>query len=324
MKRKRTTNTRSGKKSETFRVGFLDGHRDTDTTSTSQEQGAGLWVEDDNKLKRRHLNYQKEVQNMGVYEQTFAGNSKLEDVLKIKPPPIKKDDLKERPLMSKDVIPRAQTSVLIVGGTGSGKTTSLIYLLTHPDMFGGYFDRIILFAHTGLSDPNFEYLSKSQNMDKSKDVITNTDEMIDKLAQILQEQKLEVEKHDGDKSKAKKLCLIFEDLSSNIKLMNSEPFIRAFTANRHFGLNVFACTHKLRMMSRVCRLQAHNILFFAAPLSEQEILAQEHCPPDMSEKEFMGVIQHATKEPKSFLHINNKVPHATRYRKNFVTVLTLK
>jgi hypothetical protein len=56
-------------------------------------------------------------------------------------------------------------------------------------------------------------------------------------------------------------------------------------------------------------------------MSEMELLVEEFTPPGMSKKNFMAMVQHATKEKHNFLHINMKVPFEERYRKNLDTIL---
>jgi hypothetical protein len=101
--------------------------------------------------------------------------------------------------------------------TGSGKT--VLNLLTNPQMYGDYFDEMYLFSATGKSDDSFDALALPK-----RNVFT--DRMIPELHKIIENQKRAVERKGIDK--AKKVCLIFEDLTANRKLMNSPDFIKAF------------------------------------------------------------------------------------------------
>jgi hypothetical protein len=57
--------------------------------------------------------------------------------------------------------------------------------------------------------------------------------------------------------------------------------------------------------------------------SEVDLLCDEYCPPNKTKKQFKQLIGHATDKPYQFLHINNQVPIAERYRKNLDVMLTI-
>jgi len=57
--------------------------------------------------------------------------------------------------------------------------------------------------------------------------------------------------------------------------------------------------------------------------SEVDLLCDEYAPPNKTKKQFRELIGHATDKPYQFLHINNQVPIAERYRKNLDVMLTI-
>lgn len=238
--------------------------------------------------------------------------------LKIKPLETE-GNFPQRPLMKENIIPRMASSSLIVGGTGSGKTVLLVNLLIRPEFYKDYFDRMYLFSPTGGTDPTFKLLIKSKQL-KKQDVITTDFES--RLSDIVNEQQAHVESL-GNEFKAKKICVIFEDLSSLKRLQRSEAFEQCFVQNRHLAMMVFAVVHKLSALTRVARLQAANIFFFPSPNSEVEILIDENAPPNLTKDQFREVIRLATAGSHNFLHINNRVPYAERYRRNLDTIIEL-
>ena len=158
-------------------------------------------------------------------------------MLRIKPLPTRAKNIESPPLMDQ-VDLKHPFSLAVYGMTGSGKTVAVLNLLTSPHMYGSYFDEVYLFSATGKSDDSFDALEL-----KKKNIIT--DSMIPKLKKIIDSQKKAVERKGIDK--AKKICIIFEDLTSNRKLMNSPNFIKAFVQNRHLSCSTIACCHKFKL-----------------------------------------------------------------------------
>ena len=66
-----------------------------------------------------------------------------------------------------------------------------------------------------------------------------------------------------------------------------------------------------------------NIFYFRGSQSESEKIIEEYSPPGFSKKRMASVIDFATKEKYHFIHINMKVPHEERYRKNLGEIIVL-
>jgi hypothetical protein len=209
-------------------------------------------------------------------------------------------------------------SLAVYGMTGSGKTVAVLNLLTNPHMYGEYFDEMYLFSATGKSDDSFDALRL-----KKKNIIT--DQMIPKLKKIIDSQKKEVERKGVDK--AKKVCVIFEDLTSNRKLMNSPDFIKAFVQNRHLSMSTICACHKFKALLRTARMNANHHWLFPCSESEVSAIVDEHQPPELKKAEFVGLIQHAfeatEEQQRPFLWINLKVPTNIRFRKSMEEILEL-
>lgn len=234
--------------------------------------------------------------------------------LSIKPLKTKKSGVLSRPLMDQKVIPKGISSVIFNGRSGSGKSTLLITLLTHPAMFKGYFDEIHLFAPTGVSDDMFEHLKL-----KKKNVHTKPDAKL--LDAILAKNKKIIDKKGVDK--APRLLVILEDCQSCKRFLNSNAVKQSFIANRHYNMSTWICGQSYTLTPRACRLQANNIFYFKGSGSELEKIVEEYLPSCMTKNEFRDMVNHATADSHSFLHINMSAPERTRYRKNLDTVLEL-
>jgi hypothetical protein len=210
-------------------------------------------------------------------------------------------------------------SLACYGMTGSGKTVAVLNLLTNPQMYGGdYFSEVYLFSATANSDDSFDAL----NLDK-KHIITT--DMISKLKKVLRKQVADVEKHGIDK--AKKVCVILEDLTSQKKLMNSPEFLKIFVQNRHMNISVLACCHKYHALIRTARLNANHHLIFPCSESEVSRIVEEHQPAQLRRNEFEELIQYAftpsEDNERPFLWVNLKVPAKIRFRKSLDQMLEL-
>lgn len=232
--------------------------------------------------------------------------------LDIRPIKTDKSKIKQRPLMESNIIPRHPSSVIFNGSSGSGKSVLLLNLLTRPEFFQGYYDTIHLFSPTGGSDDLFRVL-------KLDDENIHLDMKPSELADILEEQRAKVDADGVDK--ADKVLLIFEDCQGNGKFMRSNPFLTSFIANRHYNVSTWLCGQSWTRTPKACRLQANNIFYFQGSGSENELLAQEYCPPGLKKREFISLLRQGTRGQYNFIHINTRVPHADRYRRNLGTIL---
>ena len=234
----------------------------------------------------------------------------------------KKDRVKLTKPMEELIIPGFnQGSTVIVGSVRSGKTCLVVNLMTRPEFYKGYFDK----ENIWLFSPTATYDEMADSMDIQEENRISED-MIDRLAELISEQTGEVE--DKGKGKARKLCLIFDDLSSCKKLQRSKVFEKIFTTNRHLNIMLICCVHKISALTRLCRLQCSHVIFFSAPYSECEILANEFCGQGLTKREMLELIKYATTPDENsshpFLYINLLSTPLERYRKNFTRILRIK
>ena len=223
-----------------------------------------------------------------------------------------KNNIPQRMLMKKDIIPRHPSSVLFNGSSGSGKSTLLLNLLTRKEFLGGYFHDIYLFSPTGDTDDMFKTLKIPK-----KNVFTELNPA--DLKKIMDKQERTIKKKGADK--ARRVLCIFEDVQGNKELMKSKPFLRAFIANRHFGISSWLCGQSFTKTPRACRLQANNIFYFKGSGSELKMICDEFCPGGMSRREFNQMVNMATAERYHFMHINMRVHQSERYRHNLAEIM---
>lgn len=234
-----------------------------------------------------------------------------------------KDSIRNHPLAEKDIIPRLGTSSIFNGTTGQGKSTLLTNLAKSERFYGMRIDGKDIFDYRFLCSPTAEGDDVQKKLGISDDhVFTDLEEAPELIGEILSAQKKKIKKKGSDN--APQVMMIYDDVISNPKFMKTDEFIKSFIASRHYNMTTMICSQSWTSVPRKCRLQAKNIFFFAAPLSEVELLCQEFCPPGMTKRQFFELVDYATKDPYSFLYINKSVPMPERFRKNLNEMLNLE
>lgn len=241
--------------------------------------------------------------------------------LDIRPIETNKNKIVVNALMKDCTIPKFPQSVLMVGASSSGKTTLLLNLMTRDNMYKGYHDFVFLFSLTAKLDDSFKKLKIK------KDFIFDTeDEMIKNLNIIYKSQYNNVEKMGIDKSP--KMLLIFEDLTTNKKLIKSTIFKSLWTLGRHLNMQVISMIHKYKALGRTERLNAMNIIYFRGSLDETRQLVEDFTPPGHTKREFTQMVDYATSPDKggdhNFIYMCNKLPFKIKFRKNFTTIMELQ
>jgi len=241
-------------------------------------------------------------------------------MLKIKPFKTEKEKIKLRPLMKDCTIPKFPQSVLIVGSSGSGKTTLLLRLMLDRNFYKDFFDLKFLFSTTAKLDDQFKKLKI-----KKSHIFDDEEEMIKMLHTIVASQKKNIESLGI--SKSPKIILIFEDITTNEKLMRDKIFKSLWTLGRHLNIMVLAIIHKYKALPRTQRLNAMNIIYFRGSGDETNQIIDDFTPPGYTKNEFKEIVNFATNPDAesnyNFLYICNKLPHKIRFRKNFENILKL-
>lgn len=242
--------------------------------------------------------------------------------LSIVPYPTNKLNIPQRENMKSHVIPIHPSSVIMNGKSGQGKTNLLVNLMSRPEFYGPvngkpYFDITFLFSPTsGGGDDLVRFLQIPQKRIFTKFSNTTLNDIVSKQKKLIEEKK--------DLLKVPKICIIFEDIQSCKSFMNGDCFLQCFLMNRHYNMSVYLLGQSWTKTPRACRLQANNIFFFPGSKSEHRLLVEEFNPPKMSKKEFHDLVDYATADDHSFLHINMREPPKTRFRKNLDMVLELQ
>lgn len=234
--------------------------------------------------------------------------------LKIEPIQTNKNKIKQRKLMQQGTIPKFASSIIINGKSGSGKSTLLARLMTEGHFYKGYFDYVLVFSPTGSQDDIIQYLELPE-----ENIFTEFDESI--LENILESQKELIEENGVDQ--APKICIIFDDIISDQKFLRTKIILKLFSMCRHYNIQVIINSQSWTKVPRALRLNCNGVFMFPASMSELDLICEEYCPPNLHKKDFLKVVQYATKERYNFLFINNHEHYETRYRKNLDEIINL-
>jgi len=207
-----------------------------------------------------------------------------------------KEGLEQPESVENDIFPKLPMGCLIVGKSGSGKTSAMVNMLTNPNLLGDYFDFIYLF--TGNTKPDKE-LIKDLKLPK-KQIITDFDE--EDVKQIMDKAERTIEQHGFKDSP--KLMLVFDDILDNQKFLKSKTMLTLATANRHYNISYIFCSQYYKKINAVIRTNCRYYMIFPSSMSECEKIADELTGPNMTKKQFIKYLQHATDKRYSFLSIN--------------------
>ena len=201
--------------------------------------------------------------------------------------------------------------MLIIGGSGSGKTNALLNLIQEQ----GDIDKIYLYAKD-LSEPKYEFLIK-----KREDVGTNhfnhpnafiecSNTMDDVYENI----------NDYNSSRKRKILIVFDDMIADImtnkkfQAIIKELFIRC----RKLNISLVFITQSYFSVPKDVRLNStHFLIMKINSKRELQNIATDHST-DFDYKDFMNIYRECTKEPYSFLSIDTTLPASNplRFRKN--------
>jgi hypothetical protein len=272
---------------------------------------------DDNFIPWTLSEYKQEVKHTKPKQLQPRLNRELPDAntLDIIPYKIDKNEIKLPPMMINDTIPRHPFRMLNSGASGSGKSMLVLNLLKRRNFMEGFFDEIFLFSPTARGD-QIQIL-----LDLDSDHICDdlTDSGIEQLDYIFNKQNELIETNGY--LKAPKVLIIFDDVISSPRFMNSNVFKRCFIQGRHISLSVIVNTQKYHAIPRTMRLNCTDICFFPSSQSEVARIAEEYTPPSKTVKQFTSLIDYATSEPYNFLYINTRARR--KYRKNLGLYLDL-
>ena len=194
---------------------------------------------------------------------------------------------------------------LIIGGSGSGKTNTLLHLINEEKNS----DKIYLYAKD-LSEPRYEYLIRNcenagiKHLNDSKAFIECSNTMDDIYDNI----------NDYNPNKRRKTLIV--DIMTNKKFQSiiKELFIRC----RKQNISLVFITQSYFSVPKDVRLNStHYLIMKINNKRELQNIAINHSA-DIDYKDFMKIYRECTKKPYSFLTIDTILPSSNllRFQKN--------
>lgn len=223
----------------------------------------------------------------------------------------KKHKIKQPVAVENNILPRIHCSYLVVGKSGSGKSNVVLHMMNSKNLLGNAFD-IILY----LCDSPDDLFKENLKIPKENFIKDFTEEWLEK---IIDKQRMAVEKKGVDKTD--NIMLIFDDILSKQKFLNSKILIKLVTECRHYNISCIFNTQSYKKINRTVRLNCRGIILFPSSLGELIKFSEENSLPNMSNKRFLKLVQYCTKEAYQFAFINQDAAPQDRLRKNFNKII---
>jgi hypothetical protein len=223
------------------------------------------------------------------------------------------------------LVPKVPFRLLASGPSNSGKTNATRWILDKyycvtPKK--SFFDRIYVLSPTAKMDPAWDKMTGIREGDK----ITVSGADAGKMLHAIFSRNKKRAK-TMTRSKAPHELIIIDDSIADVKLMNSEGLLTSSIAGRHANQSFIFMGQSYNKCPRPIRLQMSALMMFPSKTSEIERLFVEHGPLHLNKKEFIAMVQFATKKDGEnkwpFLFINTDEPEETRFRRNLDTVLRI-
>ena len=211
-------------------------------------------------------------------------------------------------------IPDHPYRILIIGGSGSGKTNALLNLINNqPDI-----DKIYLYAKDSY-EKKYQYLINKlekvglNQFNDPKAFMEYSNDMQDVYKNI----------EDYNPIKKRKILIIFDDMIADMINNNNKlnPIVtELFIRGRKFNISIIFITQSYFKVPKDLRLNSTHFFIMKIPNKrELQQIALNHSS-DIDFKDFMNIYKKYTKEPYSFLVNDTTLPsdNPLTFRKNLL------
>ena len=207
-------------------------------------------------------------------------------------------------------IPDHPYRILIIGGSGSGKTNTLLNLINEQNDI----DKIYLYARD-LNEPKYKILIKKdedagiKHLNGPKAFTECSNSMDDVYENI----------HDYNSSRKRKIFIVFDDMIADIMTNKKFQAIikELFITCRKLNISLVFITQSYFSVPKDVRLNStHYLIIKINNKKELQNIATNHSA-DIDYQDFIKIYRECTKEPYNFLTIDTKLPASDplRFRK---------
>jgi hypothetical protein len=195
--------------------------------------------------------------------------------------------------------------IACVGKKRSGKTTLFMHLLTHPEIYKGYFSNIFMISPSD-SDPKvsglIDELKKEEKFYKelTEANIKSILDFIQHENDLIQQKRIKVKK--GKRFN----LLVLDDCVTDLPRTMKRNFIsNIFYNQRHYNLSIILVSQSYRNIPPNIRKQIDMLHFFPATnLKEREALQDDWDVPD----EVLDICQEGDDHPFLTMNLSGKRP----------------
>ena len=211
-------------------------------------------------------------------------------------------------------IPDNPYRIIIIGGSGSGKTNTLLNLIKEQD-FHDVIDKIYLYARD-LNEPKYQFLIKKREDAGIKDV--NNPNAFIVCPNTMDDVYGDIDNYNPKRNK--KVLIVFDDMIADIiankrfQAIIKELFIRC----RKLNISLVFITQSYFSLPKDVRLNStHYFMMKTNSKRELQNIAINHSS-HIDYQDFMKIYREYTREPYNFLTIDITLPASDplRIRKN--------
>jgi hypothetical protein len=194
--------------------------------------------------------------------------------------------------------------ILAIGGTGTGKTNSLMSFLAFKN---DSFYKIILYTGSTGEEPLYQYLKQKI---PELEIYTDINEVPDL-------------KEFDDEYKDKEKLIIFDDFIN----LNKKQMVKIneyLTAGRKFGFSVFLLSQNyVSIPKTIVRNINYFIIFKLNDNVSINNIIRNHNVEDVDKDKFKDAYKYSTAEKLNFFMIDLKGPKEKRFRHNFTEMISI-
>lgn len=226
-----------------------------------------------------------------------------------------------RPSMKNGDHPKPPFRMFVCGRSGGGKSNTISNMFSSILYYGPhehpYFHKRYLLSSTNEVDDLIDYLNiPEENIFDEYDVQT--------LKDIIDEQRRELKKVDMNVADAPRVCVIFDDVQSDIVFLKSKAFRTLAIAGRKYGISFILIGHQFTSTPKFIRSQCTDFLYFNNVAEEDEAVIDAYRPAGCSKKKFKKILNFILANNEyNFMYVKNSGPQNDRYRNSFEYVIDI-